>query len=204
VRVLGAVAATLAMPLASGCLLFSRGAPLGPHYYDPEPPRPVAASAGPPSCALELGDIDTNDDLGQSIAFRRSLYEVGYYETRRWTETPDNYLRRALVRALFDEQRCHRVLSGDGPTLDARLIAFEELQGSPHRARVAVRVILHDAGGVISEVTFDAVRPFGAGADDVAFDEFVAAISQALDDVVGHVVELVSSTPATAVSPGKR
>lgn len=97
------LAATFAVPLASGCLLLSRGAPLGPHYYDPEPPRRVAPTSGSPTCALELGDVDANDDLGQSIAFRRSRYEVGYYDTRRWTESPDNYLRRALVRALFDE-----------------------------------------------------------------------------------------------------
>jgi ABC-type uncharacterized transport system auxiliary subunit len=185
------LAATFALALASGCSLLSRGAPLGPHYYDPEPPRRVAATAAAPACAVALGDVDANDDLGQSIAFRRSEYEVGYYETRRWTESPDNYLRRALVRALFDERRCRRVLSGDGPTLDARLVAFEELQGTPNRARVQVRIVLRDADAVISEATFDAVRPFDGSDGDGAFDEFVAAISQDLDEVVARVVELV-------------
>ena len=195
------LAATLSVALTSSCSLLSRGAPLGPHYYDPEPPRRVVATVGSPTCALELGDVDANDDLGQSIAFRRSRYEVGYYETRRWSESPDNYLRRALVRALFDEGRCRRVLSGDGPTLDARLVAFEELQGTPRRARVQVRVTLRD-GDVISEATFAASRPLGGGDGDAAFDEFVEAISQALDEVVARVVALVSSTPAA--SPDRR
>jgi cholesterol transport system auxiliary component len=196
------LAATFAVALTSGCSLVSRGATLGPHYYDAEPPRPVATVAALPACAVELGDVDANDDLGQSIAFRRSRFEVGYYETRRWTESPDNYLRRALERALFDERRCRRVLSGAGPTLDARLLSFEELQGATHQARVRVRVTLREAAAVISERTFEAVRPFRGGGGDAAFDEFVAAISQALDEVVGRVVELVASTPAA--SPGQR
>jgi|HubBroStandDraft_6_1064221.scaffolds.fasta_scaffold101094_3 cholesterol transport system auxiliary component len=198
------LAVTFAVALASGCSLLSRGAPLGPHYYDPEPPRGVVAFAGPPACTLELGDVDANDDLGQSIAFRHSRYEVGYYETRRWTESPDNYLRRALVRALFDERRCRRVLSGDGPTLDARLLAFDELLGPPRRALVQVRVTLRDAGVVISEATFAATRPLGAGDGDAAFDDFAAAISEALDEVVARVVALVSSTPAAEASPDGR
>ena len=199
------MAITLAVALASGCLLLSRGAPLGPHYYDPVPPRtappPEArTSAQPPSCALELGDVDANDDLGQSIALRRSRYEVAYYETRRWTESPDNYLRRALVRALFDERRCRRVLFGDGPTLDARLLAFEEMPGPPSQARVSVRVVLHDGSAAVSEATFDAVRPFTAGKEDAAFEDFVASISRALDEVVARVVEWTLAATARAGS----
>ena len=200
----GRLAAAFAVALASGCALLSRGAPLGPHYYDPEPPRHVVATAGSPACAIELGDVDANDDLGQSIVFRRSRYEVGYYETRRWSEAPENYLRRLLGRALFDEGRCRRVLSGDGPTLDARLLAFDELQGEAQQARVQVRVTLRRAGDVLAEATFDAARPFPGGDDDAAFDAFVAAIAQALDDVVARVVGLVASTPAAAAPPDGR
>jgi cholesterol transport system auxiliary component len=160
----------------------------------------MAATAGEPACTLHLGEVSADDDLGQSIAFRSSAHEVGYYETRRWSQSPDNYLRRALVRALFDEGRCRRVLSGDGPTLDARLLTFEQQRG-PDRARVAVHVILHDnRGGVSREATFEATRPFGEGTDDAAFDAFVAALSAALDDVVAQVVEVVTSAataPAT-------
>jgi cholesterol transport system auxiliary component len=190
----------LAGLLASGCALLSRGTPLKPHYYDPAPPQSiVAARAAPPTCVLKLGDIDADDGLGQDIAFRRSPYEVGFYQTRRWSESPDNYLRRALVRGLFDDQRCRRILSGDGPTLDARLTAFEERRGEPQQARVAVHVVLHDEHGVRAETTFEAARPFVTGdRGDAEFEPFVAAVAQALDDVIGDVVALVVSAEASA------
>jgi cholesterol transport system auxiliary component len=180
--------------LANGCALLSRGTPLQPRYYDPAPPQRFAASITSPACRLKLGDVMADDSLGRSIAFRRSPHEVGFYETRRWSESPDNYLRRALERRLFDEQRCERILSGGGLTLDARLIAFEEQRGRPHQARVAVHVVLHDEQGVAAETTFEAARPFPAGESDAAFEAFVAAVAQALDDVVGDVVALVGSS----------
>ena len=188
----------LAGLIANGCALLSRGAPLTPHYYDPVMPERVTTTAASPTCALQLGDVSAEDDLGQSIAFRTSPYEVGYYEMRRWSKSPDNYLRRALVRGLFDAGPCRRILSGDAPTLDARLLAFEEQRGSPHRARVAVHVFVHDNHGVTAEATFDAARPFTAGVGDAGFDEFVAALAQALEDVVGNVIALVESTSGSA------
>ena len=178
--------------LANGCALLVRGPTLKPHYYDPEHPGSVTATAGPRACTLHLGEVSASDDLGQSIAFRSAEYEMGYYETRRWSQTPDNYLRSALVRALFDEGRCRRVLSGDGPTLDARLLRFEQERG-PERARVAVHVIVYDIHGVSREQTFEASRPFAEGADEARFDAFVAALSVALDDVVAQVVAAVTS-----------
>ena len=167
-------------------------------------PGPVVATLAPPTCAVEFGDVDANDDLGQAIALRRSRYEVGYYETRRWTESPDNYLRRALVRVLFDERRCRRVLSGYGPTLDARLVAFEEQKGAPSRARVQVRVILREAGAMVFEGTFDATRPCNGGDGNAPCDGFVAASSEALDGGVAHVAQRVASDPAAAASPDRR
>ena len=197
-------AAPLLLGLLGGCAILSRGTALQPHYYDPEQPTHLAVDRVIPTCALKLGDVTANDDLGQSIAFRRSPYEVGYYETRRWNESPDNYLRRALVRALFDEQRCTRVLSGDGPTLDARLLAFEEQRGFSHRARVAVHVVIHDAHRATIETTFEAARSFGVAGHEPPFDEFVAAVSSALGDVVSDIVRLVESAIATAPLPGPR
>jgi cholesterol transport system auxiliary component len=186
----------LAAFLANGCALLSRGASLKPRYYDPNQPARAATIAGEPTCALHLGDVSASDDLGQSIAFRTSAYEVGYYETRRWSQSPDNYLRRALVHALFDERRCRRVLSGDGPTLDVQLLNFEQQLG-PDRARVAVHMMISDTRGVRVEQTFEANRPFGGGAGGAAFDAFVAAISVALDDVVAQVVQAATSAATT-------
>jgi cholesterol transport system auxiliary component len=193
----------LAALLAHGCALLSRGPSLKPHYYDPEQPTRATTNVVSPGCALHLGEVSANDDLGQSIAFRSSTYEVGYYETRRWSESPDNYLRRALVRALFDERRCRRVLSGDGPTLDARLLTFEQQRG-PQLARVAVHVVVYDSRGVRAEQTLEATRPFGEGTADAAFDGFVAAVSGALDDVVAQVVKVVTSAVTAPAVPHGR
>jgi cholesterol transport system auxiliary component len=172
---------------ASGCALLSNSS--APHYFEPDPPRIAAASPASPACSLELGDISAGDDLGQSIAFRRTPREVGYYEKRRWSEAPDNYLRRALITALFDSHRCQRSVSGDEPILDARLLAFEEDVGPPRRAHVAVHVILYDDRAVQREATLEAVQPVAAAHGD-SIDPFVRAVSQALDEVVGQVVDL--------------
>lgn len=186
----------LAAALASGCALLSRSEPSKPHYYDPEPPRATASSEAAPACVVEIGDVSANDELGQDIAFRRSAHEIGYYETRRWSASPDNYLRRALQRALFDKRRCRRSDSGDAPTLDVRLVAFEEQQGWPNRAHVAVHAVVDERGTVVAERTLEAARPYGEGDDDAAFDAFVDALSGALDDVAEQVAALVvSSSP---------
>ena len=183
----------LAATVASGCALLSRSQPPRPHYYDPEPPRQTASGDTTSDCVIELGEVSANDELGQSVAFRRSAHEIGYYETRRWSANPDNYLRRALQRALFDRRRCRRSTSGDAPTLDVRLVAFEQRLGWPNEAHVAVHAIVDDRGTVVAEKTLEAVRPFGEGNDDTAFDGFVAAVSGALDDVAEQVVALVLS-----------
>jgi hypothetical protein len=210
-RLRSAVAlAALAVISTDGCALLSRGTPLRPRYFDPSPSEPLqagGAAAGatePQPCALQLGEISAADDLGESIAFRSSPHQVGYYETRRWRISPDNYLRRALEHRIFDEGRCRRLWSSAGLILDARLLAFEEVRGPPHKARVAVHLIVSDERAVLHEETIDWTRSCREGEDDAAFEGFVRAIAQALDDVVARVVEVVLSTAPAVVpkSPG--
>jgi len=181
----------------SGCALLSRGQALHVRYYDPEALSPRAAAAGPPSgeCELSLGRVSAGDDLRDEIALRSAPHEVAYYEDRRWTETPDNYLRRAIERALFEQSRCRRTLSATGPTLDLSLVGFEELR-SPEAARVAVHLMLHDDTTVLCESSVEVTRPAGAG----GFDAFVGAMGAALDDVVsqvtGRVIEAMRARSA--------
>jgi cholesterol transport system auxiliary component len=204
----GPVIGILAAMAAGGCALFTRGTPLQLRYFDPEPlPRPAAVDESPASeagapCALRLGDISASDTLGESIAFRSSPYQVGYYETRRWSQSPENYLRRTIERRMFDERRCHRALSGGVLTLDARLLTFEEQRGPTHRARVTVHVVVSDGNAVIHEETIDRGRPCDGGEGDAAFVGFVRAMSLALDDVGERLVQIVLLSSARTAPQG--
>ena len=201
--------AGLAMLVGGGCALLSRGTPLKPQYFDPlSSGAPGVTEAMPdsgatPECAIQIGDISASEDLGEGIAFRSAPHQIGYYESRRWSESPDNYLRRALERRMFDAQRCRRVLSNTGRTLDVRLLAFEEQRGPSHRARVAVHVVLSDDQAVLHEETIDWARPCPAGDGDAAFEGFVKAISQTLDDVVERVVAIVLSSASSGAAAGQ-
>jgi cholesterol transport system auxiliary component len=165
-------------------------------YFDAEPPRARVTDerdvTGPGACQLELGDVSASDGLRESIAFRSSAFEVGYYEARRWRDSPDRYLRRAIEYALFESRGCRRIVSGPAPTLDVELDAFEELRGSPHSARVAVHMILHDEHAVMREDTVVVARVVAAESDGKQFEQVVRAISDALDDAAGKVARIVS------------
>jgi uncharacterized lipoprotein YmbA len=189
----------MAALLANACALLTRSTPLTPRYYDLDGPPATAASNASQACELQLGMIAADGDLGKDIVYRSSPHEVGRYESRRWSEAPDEYLTRALVRRLFDDGRCRRVLSGAAMTLETRLIAFEEQRGPPHRARIAVHMILSDEQVALHEETIDLVRDCGAGDGERAFEAFVRAMSQTLDDVAARITEttlLAAARPA--------
>jgi len=195
-RALVALSAVAACAWA-GCALTSRGEPLTVRYFDPEPPRPWRAAAAPQgaptSCEIALGEISASDDLRQEVVFRRSEYEVGYDETRRWRERPEAYLRRALETALFQAQGCAQVVSGAAPTIDAQLLAFEEQRGTPHLARVVVRVVLSDGRNVLLDETREVTRVVQAGCDGQCFDGVARAVGIALDEGVTDLARAVSA-----------
>lgn len=140
-----AKALSLALLLSlPGCALTSKADPLAIRYFTPTwqeasraPGRPGAD--GP---RLRLGRISASSHLRNRIVYRVSDVEVAVYEDRRWTERPEEYVRRALAQALFEERPLVRALSGAGPELDVELLAFDEV----HRkdGRVA-RITLHYA-----------------------------------------------------------
>ena len=130
------LSATAFLLLATGCALTSKSDSVILRYFTPE--RVMAhGTAGaqvqgvPPGGAkmqLHLGRVVASSYLRERIAFRDSDYEIGYYDDLRWTERPDAYVRRAMMRGLFEEQSIGRLISGGGPTLDNDLTAFEELR----------------------------------------------------------------------------
>jgi uncharacterized lipoprotein YmbA len=183
---LGFIAST-----ASGCALFSRGASVDVRWYTPELTRLHPGSAElQGGCELRVGRVRSGADLGLRIAYGDGLYQVGYYEGLRWTERPEEYVRRALGRALFEQGPFVRAPSPAAPTLDVEVIEFQEVKApTMHAARIALRIVL-STDRVLLERTIAVSEPFSGE----PFDAFVAAMSVALETAASEVVRDVGAT----------
>lgn len=194
-------AAALAMLLAlQGCALFSKNDPLVPRYFTPssELPAARAASTRDPGSApqLRLGNVIGGDHLRERLAYRTKEGELGYHDGLRWTERPEEYVRRALARALFEERGILRVVSGAAPTLALELTSFEEVRSSNDKrlARVVAVVIVHNGRFVLFEQTVTAEEPVD---DEKAPTSLVHGISRALDRCVAQIADNVLTALAT-------
>ncbi len=178
--------------LVSGCALASKGDPLSVRLYDPEQVKPkltaaTSAAATADAPALELGRVTSGFHLREKILHRDATHELGAYDERRWTERPENYVRRELARTLFEEGGFRRVLVGTAPTLDVEVVTFEELRlANNHGARIQLRIVLHDGRDVLLEETVGVDKTA-----DESFDGFVVAMAQALDEVAAEVKKRV-------------
>ncbi|HEX7480886.1 MAG TPA: ABC-type transport auxiliary lipoprotein family protein [Polyangiales bacterium] len=185
-----------ACSLLAACALFSKAAPLEPRYFTPEDgataavQRVAAQPASSENRQLRLGSVRGSSQLRERIVFRDSAHERGYYEDRRWTERPEAYLRRALARALFEERGLVRVVSGVGPTLEAELVAFEELRAPEHSVRVQVIITLDDDRTASLEETISVEQRVSPNAQDDA-EATVAALASALQKCVAQIAERV-------------
>lgn len=187
--------ATLILLLAislSGCALTSKGTALDIRWFDPEAtkPRLTSTTVGqPPRVAreIDLGRVTSGINLREKIAYRDAAFEVGYYDDKRWTERPEVYVRRQVARTLFEERGLRRALAGQAPVLDIEVLAFEELRGASHSARIQLRLLVHDDRGALLERTITVDRPIAAERRD--FDGLVAAMAQALDAVAVEVAD---------------
>ena len=178
------------LPLAA-CALTSRSAPRELRYFSPEPADPAAAAARPaPQPAarptLRLGRVWPAAHLRYEIVHRDSGVEVQPYETLRWTEPPDAYVRRALSHALFETHAIDQVVGGPAPTLDVEVVAFEEIvRGSRHSGRVELRYQLHDDARVLARGTV-AVERDAAGPQ---IEAVVAAIGAAMEAATAQLAD---------------
>lgn len=169
----------------AGCALSSKAEPLELHYFSPEPalagaPRTPAEAAPSRAAAprLRLGPVTASGHLRYRIVHRDSPVSVDPYETLRWTDPPHDYVRRALMRALYDSGSLAQAVGGAAPTLDVEVTAFEELVRPDGRAgRVELHYQLHDERVVLARGVV-AVERAAAGPD---IDAVVAAIGAALD-----------------------
>ena len=207
-------AALAALPSTTpGCAFFTKSDPVVLRYFSPEPigvppdPAGVAQAMPPTSLDLRIGRVNAASYLKDRIAFRDKDFEIGYYDDLRWTEKPEAYLRRALSRALFEEQGVCRIISGSGPTLDVDLDAFEELRYPRHAARIQVTWALRDDQRVqIQEtLTIERVIPSSEPSGPVGI---AAAMAEAFDEsvkrVVARVVGALSKSAITMSPPTAR
>lgn len=200
------IAATLLLLATSGCALTSKSDSVILRYFTPErvgqrtaPPQPSVASATP--LQLHLGRVAAASYLRERIAFRDSDYEVGFYDDLRWTERPEAYVRRAMIRGLFEDQPLQQVVTGAAPTLDVDLSAFEELRTPTHTARVEITWTLYNDHAVLVQKTLLAERPIVESKTSTGPAAVAIAMSDALADAVKQVVSGTMTALATIPSP---
>jgi cholesterol transport system auxiliary component len=193
---------------AAGCALTLKSEPIAPRYFSPDRAGDTARSstklAGVPP-ELRLGRINGASHLDERLIFRDSDYELGYYDERRWTEEPAEYLRRRLARVLFEERGLRHVLGGFAPTLEVELTSFEEIRSPKRIARVQVAVRLQDARIVRWEETMTVEQPITSNDKVDLADAMVAALGVALsttvDKIADHVVSDLTAPPPPAPTP---
>jgi cholesterol transport system auxiliary component len=199
------VALRFAIPLLCGCSFFGKVEPLTPHYYDPETPI-TGGEASPPAPgrpSLRLGHVTGGSHLRERIAYRVSEREYGFYDERRWTERPENYLRRALARSLFEERAITSLVTGVGPSLEVELTDFSELLTPKHAVRVRARAVLVEQRTVRFEHTFTVEEPVAAGTEDFSAvaDAMAIALQHTVDQIADRVFRELSLPAGGTVTP---
>jgi cholesterol transport system auxiliary component len=162
----------------------------------------VEGAATPSALELRLGRVNAKADVGNKIARRESTYEVVYYEGRFWTEKPDAYVRRALLRAIFDDRGVRQVLSGAATTLEVDVLAFEEVVKPAHVGRVTLAYSLYDDRTVLLSRTVTCERPIADASGDAAAEAVVEAVTGAMGAAVDAVaIATTAELRAEAAAP---
>ena len=191
------LAAAVALALAPACALMSKSEALSPRYFSPDSSEPTLRLADKASAAaaleLRLGQAEASSHLEERIAYRPSEGELGYYDSWRWTEPPQAYLRRALARELFERRGLVHVVSGAAPTLDVELVSFEELRQGTPAGRVELAFSLSDGRKMLLEQTVRIQQPIAPGDAEDKAPRLTKALSLALAEAVAKVAELVAT-----------
>jgi ABC-type uncharacterized transport system auxiliary subunit len=174
---------TFALAFLTGCVLTSKTPALEIRYFSP-PEQAAAPGSIEQPIEVRLGRVTASSHLRYRIAHRESRVELELYETLRWAERPDDYVRRALDRALFDEGGFTRAATGPAAEIEVEVTAFEEV----HRAgrtfgRVELRFHLATENCVLAAETIAVERE--ATGSDIAGS--VAAIGDALSIAASDV-----------------
>jgi cholesterol transport system auxiliary component len=192
--------AIMALLLISGCALLSKGTPANVRYFTPEHAPQATAPSPATGMQLRLGRVTAGTDLGERIMYGDGKYQVSFYETRRWTEPPEKYVRDTLEHTLFDEAGFLHAVEGQAPTLNIEILSFMEVRnGQSHLARVALRGVLSTNVELFAE-TFAVDQPV----QGLLFEDVVAAVSHALDLACRQVAARAANTLAGRAAVGLR
>jgi ABC-type uncharacterized transport system auxiliary subunit len=185
--------ATAACSLA-GCALTDKADALVVRYFEPSQHPMRTASVGPGSPRpLHLGRLEASDHLRQKIVVRTSSVELASYEGLRWTEKPEEYVRRALSRALFEQAGLVHAVAGGGHTLDVEILAFEEVRrGEKRFAAVAMHFGVHDDRVVIDSGTVRVETPIASPSEEP--EQLAEAMGQALAEATEQLAARVAAT----------
>jgi uncharacterized lipoprotein YmbA len=191
----------------AACALTSRSEPLSVRYYTLEDGSPEPAPKQAQGIELRMGRVEASKYLGEEIAFRDTQHELQFSDSLRWTEKPEEYLRRALTRMLYQERGLTRAFSGGAPTLDVELVEFDVLRGAQPKVRLQAIAILHDDRRSQLEETITVERPVDGPVDDrseAAAAAFSAALRAAVSSVADRVIAALASGPAVATAGPKQ
>jgi cholesterol transport system auxiliary component len=154
----------------------------------PAPPTQGSRARAETALKVRLGRVTAAENLRTRIVHRDSPLELGEYQTLRWSEEPEEFVKRSLSRALFQERGLEQGLLGNLPTVDVEVLAFEEVRKGASRAgRVELHYSLHDDHVVMS--SGDLVVEHDAASADIG--AVVAAISSALSDATAQVADAI-------------
>lgn len=202
VRMLTAALCCAALP---ACALTSKADALSPRYFSPEPTNAVNSPKAAKPYELRLGAVSAAAHLDERIAYRVGASELGFYEAQRWTENPEQYLRRALERDLFEQRGLSRIVGGDALTLDVELTEFEELRGEPLRARVSLTFQLRDDHKTFVQRTLHVERSITPRPGTDAAQSLAGTLAETLDDTVRQLGDqLVAALPAASSSEAQQ
>lgn len=185
----------LAIACLAGCVLTSKTPPLEIRYFSP--PEHVSTTRATSGVQLRLGRVAASSHLRYRIAHRESVVELALYETLRWTERPDDYVRRAVDRALFDEGGFVRGTTGPVAEIEIEVTAFEEV----HRAgrtygRVELRYQLSTEARVIDAGVVAVEREAPRGDITESVEAIGAALSAAASEVAARAQPAMSAESA--------
>jgi ABC-type uncharacterized transport system auxiliary subunit len=143
-----------------------------------------SAEQATPELRLRMGKVSAASYLDRRLVYRKDELEFGYYEGLRWTESPEDYLRRGLEDELFERMGITQVVSGPAPTLDVELVSFEEVkEPKKHVGRVVVNVSLSDDRVERFRRTFVVEKPIEHMRPEGAVDAISRALLSTLDEV---------------------